>query len=150
MLRAAPFVRRTTFSDVTEHASGRSLPLVLVVDDEPSVLHVTARLVAYVGYAVESFTDPLEALTAFSRNPDRFAVALLDVMTPAMSGPELARRLRELSPALPVIMATGFSDLLPEALSAAERPTALLHKPVPLEALRTALHQIVPPPSPDA
>ncbi len=131
---------------VTEPAPDRPLPLVLVVDDEPSVLHVTARLVAYVGYAVESYTDPLEALTAFSRNPDRYAVALLDVMTPAMSGPELARRLRELAPALPVVMATGFSDLLPDALSAAERPTALLHKPVPLESLRSLLHRLVPPP----
>lgn len=119
-------------------------PLVLVVDDEPSVLHVTARLVAYIGYAVESYTDPLEALTAFSRNPDRYGAALLDVMTPAMSGPELARRLRELAPALPVLMATGFSDLLPEALAPSERPSAILHKPVPLEALREALRRVAP------
>lgn len=123
---------------------------MLVVDDEPSVLHVTARLVSHVGYAVESYTDPLEALTAFSRNPSRYAVALLDVMTPAMSGPELARRLRELAPGLPVLMATGFSDLLPEAMAPDERPTALLHKPVPLAALRATLQQLVPLPPPSA
>lgn len=120
------------------------VPLVLVVDDEPSVLHVTARLVTHIGYEVESYTDPLEALTAFSRNPTRYAVALLDVMTPAMGGPELARRMRELAPGLPVLLATGFSDLLPEALSPDERPTAILHKPVPLESLRAALLRLAP------
>lgn len=128
---------------MAESPSGGA-PLVLVVDDEPSVLNVTARLVSFVGYEVEAHTDPLEALTAFSRNPSRYAVALLDVMTPAMSGPELARRLRQLAPGLPVLMATGFSDLLPESLAPDERPTALLHKPVPLETLRDTLNGLAP------
>jgi CheY-like chemotaxis protein len=116
---------------------------ILVVDDEPAVLKVTARLVTFLGYEAVAHTDPLEALTAFSRNPAQFAAALLDVMTPGLSGPDLARRLRELSPNLPVLMATGFSDLLPDDLDAGARPNMVLHKPVPLDELDRALRHVV-------
>jgi CheY-like chemotaxis protein len=115
---------------------------ILVVDDEPAVLKVTARLVSYLGYEAVAHTDPLEALTAFSRNPAAYAAALLDVMTPGLSGPDLARRLRELAPRLPVLMATGFSDLLPDDLDPLARPDALLHKPVPLDDLDRTLRQL--------
>lgn len=116
---------------------------ILVVDDEPAVLKVTARLVTFLGYEAVAHTDPLEALTAFSRNPSQFAAALLDVMTPGLSGPDLAKRLRELAPRLPVLLATGFSDLLPDDLDAGARADAVLHKPVPLDELDRALRQAV-------
>lgn len=117
-------------------------PKVLLVDDETAVLSVNRRLIEHLGYDVESFDDPLAALTAFSRNPDRFTAAILDVMTPGMPGHELGRRLREMRPDLPVLLATGFSELLPDDVASVVKPTAILHKPIPLDVLRSALDSL--------
>lgn len=119
-------------------------PKVLLVDDESAVLSVNRRLIEHLGYDVESFDDPFDALTAFSRNPDRFFAAILDVMTPGMPGHELGRRLREMRPDVPVLLATGFSELLPDDVEAVVKPTAILYKPIPLDVLRDALAKLPP------
>ena len=78
---------------------------VLVAEDEPAVRAVAARMLRALGYRPVEVSSPGEALAAAQR--EKIDLALVDVVMPGMSGPELARRLRELHPGLPVVFTSG-------------------------------------------
>ncbi len=80
---------------------------VLVVDDEPAVLTITARTLMYSGHHVLQARDGGEALALVDQlgPPD---LVLTDLTMPGIGGVELARQLRERWPALPILFMSGF------------------------------------------
>jgi CheY-like chemotaxis protein len=121
-------------------------PCVLVVDDEPAVLDVTRRLIEHLGYAVDAFSDPMAALVAFARAPNRYVAAITDVMTPGLSGLDLALQLRDVRGDLPIILSTGYAELLETQHVAGFIPQQVLRKPLTLASLDAALTSVLPPP----
>jgi two-component system response regulator MprA len=78
---------------------------ILVVDDEPSVLKAVRRGLRLEGYRVTTAADGLAALDAIDASmPD---AVVLDVMMPRMDGLTVLRRLRSVSPSLPVLLLTA-------------------------------------------
>lgn len=104
---------------------GRLEERVLLVDDEPSVLHVSALFLEDLGYEVLSTTSPREALEIVAREGRRLNALMTDVVMPEMSGVELAARVREQLPQLPVLF---FSAHTEGVISGGLR-TRFLHKP---------------------
>jgi two-component system, OmpR family, response regulator len=85
-------------------------PRVLIVDDNPDAATSLALVLGAAGYSVETFFDAASALEAAQRlGPD---ACVVDINMPGMDGYELARRLRQLTPERPPVLATvtGFSD----------------------------------------
>jgi two-component system, OmpR family, response regulator MprA len=77
---------------------------ILVVDDDPEILSVVRRGLAYEGYAVDTAADGAEALArAREKGPD---LVILDVMMPGIDGIEVARRLRQ-GGDVPILMLTA-------------------------------------------
>ena len=99
-----------------------------LLDDDPSVLKATKRLLASDGWKVEAFSDPASFLQ-YART-DSCGVAVLDVLMPIMSGLEVQSRLRDVSPSTRVIILTSSDDpaVRSRALDAGAR--AVLIKPV--------------------
>jgi signal transduction histidine kinase len=96
---------------------------VLLVEDEAQLRKVMEKTLRRGGYSVASAANADEALKLFGKAGD-FALVLTDVIMPGMSGVELAARLRERAPDLPVIFCSGYAgDLItaggPEAAGAA-------------------------------
>jgi DNA-binding response OmpR family regulator len=82
---------------------------ILIVDDEPSVREVLSEYFIEQGYAVETADSGENALAvARAGAPD---LILLDVRMHGMDGVETLRHLRELVPAVPVIMVTANEDV---------------------------------------
>jgi FixJ family two-component response regulator len=81
---------------------------VCLLDDDPSVLKATSRLLSSSGWKVKSFTDPV----AFLRYAQTYCprVAVIDIKMPVMDGLEVQTRLRDISPATQVIVLTGKDD----------------------------------------
>lgn len=80
-------------------------PRILVVDDDPKVLSLMRRGLAFEGYDVDLAPDGDEALTiAHDRPPD---LVVLDVMMPRIDGLEVCRRLRATDRELAILMLTG-------------------------------------------
>ncbi|MCW6506822.1 response regulator [Lichenifustis flavocetrariae] len=82
---------------------------ILIVDDDSDVREVAAQMIEEVGYSVVAVSSGAEALREFGRN--HFALVLTDVVMPGMSGVELARRLREIAPHVPLLFASGYADI---------------------------------------
>ncbi len=81
---------------------------VVVIDDEKSVVNFLRATLEMDGYHVyEALTGPLGLGVVQAVAPD---VVVLDVMMPGMDGIEVCRRLKELSPALPVVILTARDD----------------------------------------
>jgi signal transduction histidine kinase/CheY-like chemotaxis protein len=80
---------------------------VLLVDDEPDLLETTGELFRTLGFDVLSANSGEEALELLKRTPD-LQLLFSDIVMPGMSGIELARKARTLSPALKVILASGY------------------------------------------
>jgi len=81
---------------------------VFVLDDDPSVLKATGRLLDSAGWKVNAFTDPTKFLEyAATHCPD---VAIIDILMPDMNGLEVQARLRRISPGTRVVMLTAKDD----------------------------------------
>ena len=91
---------------MTEHANAPpSMTRILVVDDDPSVCDVVARLLASSGYAVTTATTGRAALEAATKQS--FAAAFVDLCMPSMHGLEIINGLRALAPDTKLIVMSG-------------------------------------------
>ncbi len=86
---------------------------VLLMDDEPAVREVVARMLEQLGHAVECAAEGEEALALYRRAREEcrpFDAVILDLTIPGgMGGAEALRRLRELDPAVQAIVSSGYS-----------------------------------------
>jgi PAS domain S-box-containing protein len=105
----------------TEEASREASPIerrpnggterILLVEDEPSVLHLSTRMLEGFGYTVTGVLTPGEALSLPTVVDGRGVNLLItDMVLPGMKGTELARRLQERSPDLRVLFISGYTD----------------------------------------
>jgi DNA-binding NtrC family response regulator len=81
---------------------------LLVVDDEPDIVHVLKLGLQQNGFLVDAFTNPEEALQSFKSNAEAYCLVLSDVRMPGLSGIQLAKKVKEASPSVKVILMTSF------------------------------------------
>jgi len=84
---------------------------VVVVDDDAMVLQATSRLIERLGFRVTTFDTPERLLEGIDALEPPAQLVLTDLSMPGMTGWELAARLHERFPALPIIVMTGNLDL---------------------------------------
>ncbi|MBF0224606.1 MAG: response regulator [Desulfobacterales bacterium] len=87
---------------------------ILFIDDEEQLVAMAQRMLSYLGYKVTSFTDPLIALKMFKEKPFDFDIVITDVTMPHITGINLAKKLIEIKPNIPIILCTGFTELITE------------------------------------
>ena len=81
---------------------------VFLLDDDPSVLKATSRLLDSVGWQVNAFTDPITFLEhAATHCPE---LAVIDILMPDMNGLEVQNQLQRVSPSTRVIVLTAKDD----------------------------------------
>lgn len=85
---------------------------ILFVDDEESVACVEGKILERLGYQVTVMTRSLEALELFKSNPQAFDLVVTDLNMPAMSGIELSRHILATRPGVPIVLCTGFADVI--------------------------------------
>jgi CheY-like chemotaxis protein len=81
---------------------------ILYLDDEESLVILAKRLLERMGYQVTGFNDSAKALAAFKTAPGDFDLVLTDLSMPGMSGMEVSRRMLEIRPDIPVLLASGY------------------------------------------
>lgn len=119
--------------------------VILVVDDETSVLEMTRKILTAHGYEVLVAANGTEAVIIFAQQAGRIRLVLTDVMMPFMDGPALARAVRIINPEIKVVFSSGFSSP-PEENSTAKELEVLgvkdfLDKPYTADKLLTTIHR---------
>jgi len=111
---------------------------VLVVEDSPEVAEVATAYFQQLGYMVKQVANAHEALELLANDP-KINLVFSDILMPGgMNGLELGHAIRRLYPALPVLLATGYSD---SARDAVQQGFVVLHKPFELAGLEQALRE---------
>lgn len=111
----------------------------LVVDDEPDVCRITARMLDEAGFAVKLAMSGPEALANL---PDSVDVIVLDVRMPGMSGLEVARRARVQGTTAPVLFVSGYPED-PAAPGPEPIPHDFLSKPFTPDQLVAAVRTLL-------
>ena len=84
-----------------------ALETLLIVDDEPLMTDLFQQFMTKRGFQVLSAATGQEALATVAAQGEIIKLVMLDLTLPDMSGIEVARRLAESAPALPVVIASG-------------------------------------------
>ena len=120
-------------------ATGRGYR-VLVVEDNDQVGQFSTELLEDLGYSVKRVANANAALAILAE--DEFATDLVfsDVIMPGMNGLELAGIIRERFPGLPVVLTSGYSDVL---AANAHHGFELIQKPYSVESLSRILRKAI-------
>jgi len=87
---------------------------ILVIEDDPKMQRAISRLFEPEGFAVQIAADGLAGLEAFSaRQP---AIVILDLRMPRMSGRDVCKEIKRLSPSVPIIVVSATSDVMDKVL----------------------------------
>lgn len=113
---------------------------ILVVDDEPMSLKVMQKLIERLGHKVDTAASGKQALETLVKKP--YHLLVTDRAMPGMSGDELAFRAKESHPGLPVIMLTGFGDLMNYANETPPGVDLVIGKPASLRDLNEAITRV--------
>ena len=110
------FLRIESEATMTTESHPNELPggdeQILVVDDEKILADSMALILEKLGYRVTPRTSSTEALEAFRTKPDKFDLVITDQTMPNMTGAELANELIQIRPDIPIILCTGFSEMI--------------------------------------
>lgn len=87
---------------------------ILFVDDEEILAKMGRDMLERLGYLVTERRSSLEALETFRAAPDQFDLVITDQTMPTMTGAELAQRILQIRPNTPIILCTGYSNLINE------------------------------------
>jgi len=135
-LSAEPVPRQPDEADRTmEFQAGT----VLVVDDDAKVIDIADMMLAKLGFTVLCAGDGIEALELFQKHRQEILLVLCDVSMPRMDGWETLSALRKIAPAMPVILASGYSEEQVMEGAHSERPQAFLGKPYDFATLKNAI-----------
>jgi len=115
---------------------------ILLVEDEDMVRTVAERALTRHGYTVICAANGEEGLAKFSEHRATIDALVSDVVMPTLDGPALARRVRELAPALPVLFMSGYAEEQLRRSIDMDR-IGFLPKPFSVNDLARAVHDIL-------
>jgi len=87
---------------------------ILFIDDEKSIVNMAQKMLERLGYQVETKKNPVDALELFHSKPDWFDLVVTDMTMPYMTGDKLVEQILNISPDMPTILCTGFSEKISE------------------------------------
>jgi CheY-like chemotaxis protein len=116
---------------------------VLLVEDEPDVRGILGRVLREQGYEVLEASHGMSALELAAQPATRIDLVVADVVMPGLGGRELAARLTDLRPDLPILFTSGYTghDVVERGLI--ERDWPFLPKPVAPDALARKVRELL-------
>ena len=114
---------------------------ILLVDDDANLVELGAKLLTTLGYRVTAYAEPDKALEAFQASPETFDLMITDMVMPILSGQELAAKVYNIQPKMPIIIYSGYSENIdPEALREIG-VIKILRKPITIFNLSKAIRE---------
>jgi CheY-like chemotaxis protein len=127
--------------EAAPRVQGPSGPLhVLIVDDEPIARDVLSEYLTGDGHTVETAANGREGFEKFKAG--RYALVITDRAMPEIGGDQLAAMVKQAAPDTPVILLTGFGDLMNAAGEKPDGVDIVVKKPIRLATLREVLAKL--------
>jgi two-component system cell cycle sensor histidine kinase/response regulator CckA len=124
---------------VADFVALRGEETILLVEDEPQVRHLAARLLEQLGYRVITASGAGEAMRAVHENQHAIDLLFTDIVMPGVSGRELSDMLHKAYPHLKVLYMSGYS----EEIETCPDSVPLLAKPFSFRELSSKIREIL-------
>ena len=134
--RGVPVLNPMKKMPESTHVSKAKSAHILVVEDNEAVGQFATEMLQDLGYQTVWASHGAKALELLAETEPRFDLVFSDVILPGMNGIELAEEIKRTYPGLPVVLASGYSNVLAEE---GTHGFDLLHKPYSVDALSLAL-----------
>ncbi len=108
---------------------------ILLAEDDPAVRKLSVRTLENAGYTVLAAADGEEAVRIFEEHRHTIALAVLDAVMPRLTGHEVHRRIREISPDVKVICCTGYDRETARSNCLSRESVPLVQKPFTAQTL---------------
>jgi signal transduction histidine kinase/CheY-like chemotaxis protein len=133
-----PVHLKLTFAEtsVPAAAAGRKLR-ILLIDDQPWITQALTELMTFDGHTVEVATDGRGGVAKFHAGP--FDLVVTDRAMPDMSGEQVAEEIKKAAPRMPIILLTGFGNIIKDAGIRSATVDVIVGKPVTAEKMRQAI-----------
>jgi len=116
---------------------------ILYIDDEPMIASMAKEMLSFLGFSISSVTDSRAAMDIFAANPLQFDIVITDQTMPGLTGLELSRKLLELRPDVPIILCTGYSEIVSAEMAKTMGIAEYLIKPVDFDKLKRTIVNLV-------
>jgi CheY-like chemotaxis protein len=116
---------------------------ILLVDDEEQLVHMGKAILEKLGYRVTATTNADEAVESFKGQPESFDLVITDMSMPRMTGTQLAKKLMDIEPGIPIILCTGFSEMVNETQAKLLGFRGFVMKPVLLKELGNLIRKVL-------
>ncbi|MGD0231995.1 MAG: PAS domain S-box protein, partial [Syntrophorhabdales bacterium] len=116
---------------------------LLVVDDEADLVELEKEMVERLGYSATALSDSVAALALFKEDPGKYDLVLTDQTMPDMTGIDLARELVSIRPDIPVVLLTGYGDVVDADPAREAGVKAVVAKPMTRVELGLAIKQLL-------
>jgi signal transduction histidine kinase/ActR/RegA family two-component response regulator len=116
---------------------------ILLVDDEEQIVAMERQMLENLGYQVTARTDSQEALEVFAEHPHQFDLVITDMTMPHMTGDQLAQKMLDIEPNIPVILCTGFNEIITEEKALAMGIQKFVMKPVVKNDLAATIRSVL-------
>lgn len=116
---------------------------VLFVDDEPQIVTMAQQLLQRLGYKFIGCTSSVDALALFSRKSSEIDLVITDMTMPILTGIDLAVKLLDLRPSLPILLCTGYGDNTLPKLAKSVGIKDCIHKPFNSALLSETIRKVL-------
>ena len=116
---------------------------ILLIDDEEQIVSMEQQMLENLGYQVTARTNSEEALREFSQQPQNYDLVITDMTMPHMTGDQLAKKLLDIKPDIPVILCTGFNEDITEEKALAMGIQKFVMKPVIKNDLASTIRTVL-------
>ena len=121
----------------------RGTERILLVDDEAIIVDIGQKMLEMLGYRVTTAKSGTEALDIFKKGPDAFDLVITDYTMPKMNGYDLAQQMMEVRPDIPLIMNTGYNEMISQEKSLSAGIREFLLKPLDLRKLGEVVRRVL-------
>jgi signal transduction histidine kinase/CheY-like chemotaxis protein len=116
---------------------------ILLVDDEVSLVVLGTKMLSSLGYNVTTCSNSVEALAAFQKDANGFDLVITDLTMPKMTGLDLSSTILQLRPDIPIILCTGFSDVLQDGTAKSIGIREVAMKPIVWKELAQVIRRVL-------
>ena len=116
---------------------------LIYIDDEASIVKLAANRLTRMGYIVETFTNPINAVRHVEDNSQNVDLVITDLTMPEMTGDEVATRIRQINPRIKTIICTGYSEKKEQWTPENSTVDGILVKPFSSEEMRSVIMEVL-------
>lgn len=115
---------------------------LLFIDDEETITSMARQMLEKNNYQINTYNDPNQAIMHFRENADAYDVVITDLIMPDITGTEVARRLNNINPDVPIILTTGYSENITSSSCQKLGISLVLNKPFVIRDLVSAIESV--------